>query len=143
MPQSQTYATHVRYVPFYLAALGVLIVHAAWSLYGLTAGVSIASVRAATVALALVFVALYARGFALRAQDRVIRLEMRLRLRELLPADLQPRIPEFTLDQLIALRFASDWELPALAARVLHDGIRDRKAIKLLVTEWQADDLRV
>ena len=140
---AQTYATHVRYVPRYLIALFVLIVHAAWSWYDFAADVSLAAARSAAVASALVLIALYARSFALRAQDRVIRLEMRLRLRELLPPDLRTRIQEFTTDQLVALRFASDRELPALAVRVLDEGIRERKVIKPLVKEWQEDDLRV
>ena len=75
-------------------------------------------------------------------QDRVIRLEMRLRLVELLPADLKPRIPDFTVAQLISMRFASDAELPALARKVLDDKLTDRKAIKQLVKDWQADNLR-
>jgi len=143
MPQPQTYANHVRLVPLYLAVLVVLSVDAGWSLYDLIAGPTTASVRATVVSAALVLLALYARGFALRAQDRVIRLEMRLRLRDVLPAELQPRIHDFTHDQLIALRFAGDRELPALAARVLQDGIRDRRTIKQLVADWQADDMRV
>ncbi len=143
MSEPQTYATHVRRVPLYLAVLFVVFVNAAWSLYDLTSGVTAASVRAAVVSSALVLLALYARGFALRAQDRVIRLEMRLRLRELLPVDLQPRVNELTLNQLVALRFAGDRELPGLVTRVLADGIQDRKVIKQLVTDWQADDLRV
>jgi hypothetical protein len=95
------------------------------------------------VAAALILVALFARTFALRAQDRVIRLEMRLRLRELLPAALQPRIGEFTPVQLIAMRFASDQELPSLAERVLADRITDRRTIKKLIVAWEADHLRV
>jgi len=83
-----------------------------------------------------------ARIFALTVQDRVIRLEMRLRLRDLLPADLQPRIPEFTRAQLVALRFAGDRELPALARRVLEERLTDRKAIKAMIVDWQADHLR-
>ncbi len=94
------------------------------------------------MAIALVIVYLYARSFAVTVQDRVIRLEMRLRLRELLPADLVPRIPEFTRGQLIALRFASDAELPALARRVLDERLMERKVIKQLVRDWQADTLR-
>lgn len=143
MSEPQTYATHVRRVPLYLAVLFIVFVNAAWSLYDLTSGVTAASVRAAVVSSALVLLALYARGFALRAQDRVIRLEMRLRLRELLPVDLQPRVNELTLNQLVALRFSGDRELPGLVTRVLADGIQDRKVIKQLVTDWQADDLRV
>jgi hypothetical protein len=143
MPQPQTYANHVRLVPAYLAALLLLIVNAGWSLFDLTRGFTIASLRAAVVAVALVLVALYARSFALRAQDRIIRLEMRLRLREVLPPELHPRIAELTINQLVALRFAGDRELPGLVTRVLTDGLEDRKVIKQLVTDWQADDLRV
>lgn len=143
MPQPQTYANHVRLVPLYLAALIALFINASWSLYDLIGGVTIASVRAAVVAVALVVVALYARSFALRAQDRIIRLEVRLRLREVLPVDLQPRIAALTINQLVALRFAGDRELPGLVTRVLTDGIQDRKIIKQMVTDWQADDLRV
>jgi hypothetical protein len=143
MPQPQTYANHVRLVPLYLAALLVLIVDAGWSLYDLTGGVTSGTVRSAVVSVVLVVIALYARSFALRAQDRIIRLEMRLRLRALLPADLQPRVDALTINQLVSLRFAGDRELPGLVRRVLADGIQDRKVIKQLVTDWQADDLRV
>jgi hypothetical protein len=55
---------------------------------------------------------------------------MRLRLAELLPGEMRPRIPEFTVSQLVALRFAGDAELPALARKVLEEKINDRKAIK-------------
>jgi hypothetical protein len=75
-------------------------------------------------------------------QDRVIRLEMRLRLQQVLPANLRERIPEFTVSQLVALRFASDDELPGLARKVLEEKLTDRKAIKRLVQNWQADLLR-
>jgi hypothetical protein len=82
------------------------------------------------------------RAFAVTVQDRVIRLEERLRMAALLPAELQRRIPEFSAGQLVALRFASDAELAALARRVLDEKIEDPKAIKLLVREWRADHLR-
>ena len=62
------------------------------------------------------------------------------RLRELLPPELHPRIPEFTREQLIGLRFASDAELPALAAAVLRDNVQKRDAVKKMVTTWRADD---
>jgi hypothetical protein len=94
------------------------------------------------VALALLIVAFSARVFALAVQDRVIRLEMRLRMRELFPADLQPRIVEFTRAQLVGLRFASDGELDELARQVLAGNIQDRTSIKKMVKNWQADDLR-
>lgn len=143
MSKTQTYANHTRIVPPFLAALLVLMVHAGWSLYDFTSGMTVASARSAVVSVALVFIAVYARNFPLRAQDRIIRLEMQLRLRDVLPAELQARINELTIDQLVALRFAGDRELPGLVTRVLADGLQDRKAIKQLVTDWQADDLRV
>jgi hypothetical protein len=65
-----------------------------------------------------------------------------MRLAELLPPDLRPRIPEFTVGQLVSLRFAGDAELPALARKVLDDKMENRKAIKQLIKDWQGDYLR-
>ena len=98
------------------------------------------SVWGLLMAVALFLGALFARVFALAAQDRVIRLEERLRLRELLPQELKARIPEFTREQLIGLRFASDAELPELAAAVLRDRVQKRDQVKKLVKHWRADD---
>jgi len=75
-------------------------------------------------------------------QDRVIRLEMRLKLRGLLPPDLQPRINELTPRQLVALRFASDAELPDLVREVLAGKLATSKEIKMRVRSWQSDWLR-
>jgi hypothetical protein len=75
-------------------------------------------------------------------QDRVIRLEERLRYQRLLPADLQSRIDDFTLNQLVSLRFASEAELPALARKVLDDKIDNRKTIKQMIKVWRPDYLR-
>ena len=94
------------------------------------------------LAIALVLLFFYARVFALTVQDRVIRLEMRLRLTQLLPADLQSRVNDFTVAQLVGLRFASDQELPDLARKVLEEKLTDRKVIKQLVRHWQPDLLR-
>jgi len=94
------------------------------------------------VALALLLGFLTSRMATLKVQDRVIRLEERLRYQRLLPADLQPRIEEFSLAQLVSLRFASDAELPALARKVLADKLEERKAIKQLVKNWKPDYLR-
>jgi hypothetical protein len=79
---------------------------------------------------------------ALKVQDRVIRLEMRLRMQQQLPPELRVRIPEFTVDQLISLRFASDAELPSLAQKVLDEKLTSRATIKKMVRDWQADLLR-
>jgi hypothetical protein len=72
----------------------------------------------------------------------VIRLEMQLRLRQLLPADLQSRIDDLTPKQLVALRFASDEELPALCRTVMNDKVVDQKSIKKMIKQWRPDHLR-
>jgi hypothetical protein len=94
------------------------------------------------VMLAVIVLFTQARNSTLAVQNRLIRLEMRLRLARVLPADLQPRIGDFTIDQLISLRFASDAEMPELARKVLDEKMNDRKAIKQQVKDWQADWLR-
>ena len=75
-------------------------------------------------------------------QNRVIRLEMRLRLLDRLPVDLRPRIDTLRTGQLIAFRFASDAELPELTRQVLVEGITDKRVIKSRIRDWQADHLR-
>jgi hypothetical protein len=139
----QSLKNHARFVPLYHAfAFPVSVVYAAWQLIRLVRGPSWDTAIAALMGLALVVMFFYIRIFALTVQDRVIRLEMRLRLRDVLPPDLQPRIHELTRGQLVALRFASDRELPALVRRVLDERLTDKKAIKSLIQEWQADHLR-
>jgi hypothetical protein len=82
------------------------------------------------------------RTNSLRVQDRLIRLEERLRLQALLSADLSARIGELTESQLIALRFASDDELPALVPKVLAAKMQAGDIKKAIVT-WRADLFRV
>jgi hypothetical protein len=94
------------------------------------------------VAAALLTLALLARSQALAVQDRVIRMEMRLRLRQALPADLHPRIHDLSARQLVALRFASDAELPELVREILDGKLETGKQIKQRVKNWQSDWLR-
>ena len=138
----QNFENHTRQVPFFGAGQLILVVSFVGKLINLRHGVTYVRVMDMLVPAALIVLFVFARNSTLAVQDRLIRLEMRLRLVGLLPADLQPRIPEFTLDQLISLRFAGDAELPALARRVLDEKLNDRKAIKKLVKDWQADYLR-
>jgi hypothetical protein len=94
-------------------------------------------------AVGVVLTAFYTRAFPLGVQDRVIRLEERLRMERLLPPDLKARIPDFTTGQLVALRFASDEEMPELARRVLDGKITDKKEIKRAIGSWRADHQRI
>jgi hypothetical protein len=146
----QSFASHRRYVPLYhFVASLLLLINLGW------AGVRIYHARSGgrfdvingvvelLLAVALIIIWAYLRIFPLGVQDRIIRLEMRLRLAELLSADLRTRIGELSAKQLIALRFASDAELPALTRKVLDERIDNQDAIKRLIQSWQPDSQRI
>jgi len=137
----QNFSNHTKLVPpFHFFVLPVLALNLIWSLYHLwKLHFSFEGFVGLLLALALALGFLFARVFALSVQDRVIRLEERLRLARLLPDELKPRIDELTVSQLVALRFACDEELPMLARRVLAENLQSRKAIKQLVRTWRAD----
>lgn len=144
MSDVQTAASHRRWVPgYHFVASSLVLIYLGWSIYTIIFRFSLAAMFQLLMAMALAQVFYYTRVFALAAQDRVIRLEERLRLAQLLPDDLQSRVNDFTTDQLIGLRFASDDELPALAAGVLDDGANDREGIKKMIKEWRPDEQRV
>jgi len=144
MAQSgQTYATHTRWYPpvhfFLLPLFLVNFLAAAWAAFKAP---SAGSLWGALMALGLLLLLFAARLMALAVQDRVIRLEERLRMRELLPADLQARVGELTREQFVGLRFASDGELADLVRRVLSGELKDATAIKKAVSQWRGDYLR-
>jgi len=142
--QGQNFSNHARLVPpFHYVALPILLLNFIWSVRGLFNGMTFDAILSVLVAVALIIVALFARVFALGAQDRVIRLEMRLRMRDLLPEDLRGRINDFTPTQMVGLRFASDAELPELARKVLDENITKSTPIKKMITDWQGDCFRV
>jgi hypothetical protein len=143
MEQTQNYKNHTRIVPiFHIGALGIFTVNCLWTAYRLTGGVTGQALMDLLVAVGLLLLGLSVRSMILRVQDRLIRLEMRLRLREVLSADLHGKIPALTTRQLIALRFASDAELPALVREVLAGTLATSKDIKLRIKDWQGDYLR-
>jgi Family of unknown function (DUF6526) len=149
----QNFSNHTKFVPmFHFFLLPALLLNLIWAvrwffppqvntMFGFQ--VFMGHLVNLMVAIALIVMAFLARTFALGVQDRVIRLEERIRYERLLPEDLKPRIGEFTINQLVALRFACDAELPALARKVLDAKISERKAIKQMVQNWRPDYQRV
>jgi hypothetical protein len=143
MAEPQNFKNHSKFVPgFHYFVLPILLINLGWTVHNAWQVLNPTTEMQVLLAAALFVGFGLTRSFALRVQDRVIRLEMHLRLERLLSADMRVRIPEFTLGQLVSLRFASDAELPALARRVLDEKLENRAAIKKLVTNWQADNLR-
>jgi len=143
MSEVQNFKNHSKFVPaFHFFVVPIFLVNIVWSIERLVHAFSEGTLVSLLVAVALLVLAFSARIMALTVQDRVIRLEMRVRMQQVLPADLRPRIGEFTVGQLVSLRFASDAELPELSRKVLQDKLTDRKAIKQLVRDWEPDFLR-
>lgn len=139
----QNYENHRKFVPlFHFVASPVLAINLIWSLYVIVTSFSMGAVVGVLLAVALIIIFLYSRLFAMAVQDRVIRLEERLRLERLLPPEQRDVIPELTTEQLVGLRFASDGEVAELVTAVVEEGIRNREEIKKRVKHWRADHQR-
>ena len=144
MPAEQNFATHTRWFPpFHFFVIPVMVANLGVQIYWMKDfGLSFRGIFGVLIALALLLGFLCSRLMALRVQDRVIRLEEQLRYARLLPADLQSRIGEFTIAQIVSLRFASDAELPVLARKVLDGKMQSRKEIKQMIQNWKPDYVR-
>ena len=142
--EPQNLANHRRLVPLYHVVLFFILaanfLRAGWLLYknpSLDTGMSL------LLAFGLAILFYYARTFAMAAQDRLIRLEERLRFAEILPDDLKGRIGDLKEGQLIGLRFASDKEVPDLVRQVLDGRLTGRDEIKKAIKTWRPDTYRV
>jgi hypothetical protein len=143
MDKQQTLANHAKYDPsfhfFLLPVLAINIIVIGYELFrhpdGLGAWLLL-------ISLALLVMAGRMRSYATHLQDRVIRMEERLRLGAILQEPLRSRIGELTDSQLVGLRFASDAELPALVQRALDERL-SRSDIKKAVTDWRPDYSRI
>jgi hypothetical protein len=146
----QTFANHARFDPpfhfFVLPVFGLALILALIHFFAhITHGGFRSHVHAfllIVLAVACLLLVFKIRLYALRVQDRIIRLEERLRLSQLLSEPLRSRIPELTEDQLIGLRFAADAEVPKLVERALNEKL-SRKDIKKAIQTWRPDYWRV
>jgi len=141
MPQS--YANHTRWlVPHHFVVAPILLLHAVFSVRDALRHPGWWPWWSALVALAIALAAGLARLQALTVQDRLIRLEETLRLQRLLPPAEHAEIARLSRREFVALRFASDDELPALFRRVRAGEFATPKAIKQAIVSWRPDELR-
>ncbi len=148
MAETQNLKNHARYVPGYHYLLALLVavnlVHAAKNLIAALRGqapYSVELVYSLILAIAILIMAWYVRAFPVAVQNRVIRLEERLRVNEWAP-QLAPRFDELAIGQVVALRFAGDDELAALMQQVLDGKLTKPADIKAAIRHWKADTLR-
>ena len=147
MADQQTYANHTRWYPlFHFVVMPLLLLNFLSHIVRLflAAPESGRKILAFWVLLSftLILFALATRLTAMKVQDRVIRLEERLRYHRLLGSDLAARAENLPIGQIIALRFASDAELGGLVERALNVEFAKTKDIKLAIKDWRGDYLR-
>jgi multisubunit Na+/H+ antiporter MnhB subunit len=142
--QMQNFANHKRAYPlFHFVAAPLLAIYLVYAISALVRAPSLATVMGVVLAAGLVAMLFASRIMALTVQNRVIRLEMTLRLERVLgPVAAAEALAKLPLGRLIALRFASDAELPGLIARVLSQELSTSSQVKQAIREWQPDLLR-
>ena len=144
MPEPQSFKNHGRVVPIYhMGVFFPFVLNFFWAAYRMWhVGVSGDTTIALLMSVAFLLLFGSVRGQILTVQDRVIRLEMQLRLARVLPPDMHSQISQLGVKQLVALRFASDAELQPLVREVVAGKHPTTKDIKMQVKEWQADHQR-
>jgi len=141
---TQNFANHRRWFPMYhYFASPVIYIYALYAVWMAISVPGMTETIHAVWALAVAVLCLSARAMSLRVQNRLIRLEMKLRMKELLPAALNERAKALTIRQLVALRFAGDTELAGLVERTLKGDFAKNDDIKRAITDWQGDYMRV
>ncbi len=139
----QNYKNHTQYYPlFHFVAAPITMLYFINEARHVYQNPTRSTAFAALVAFGIMASTFAARQMALKVQDRVIRLEMNLRMRSILPADMHARLDQLTPQQLVALRFAGDGELADLVRQVLDGKLGSQKAIKLAIKNWKGDYLR-
>jgi hypothetical protein len=141
--QTQTYKNHSRWYPLvHFIIFPLLLVNLGWQIYMLTQERTVDRGEMLLLAILLVLISFAARLQPLKVQDRIIRLEERLRYYTLLPHDVAEKAAQLSPREIISLRFAPDDELPELVERVLKGELSGGKEIKLAIQNWRADHLR-
>jgi hypothetical protein len=144
MLETQNYKNHVRWYPLvHFVLTPILFFNLIWQSVRLYQEPNWDRAENLLMAFAFIALSLAARLQALKAQDRVIRLEETLRYKELLPRDLAAKAAQLPAGKIVALRFASDGELPEMVARTLNNEFQNSKEIKLAIKNWRGDYLRV
>lgn len=139
----QDFKTHRRWYPMYhFVATPILLLNVIAAVWHAVRIPTMWNLWTAVVSIGLVAVGWTARGMALILQNRIIRLEMQLRLREVLPAALAARIGELRTSHLIGLRFAGNGEMAGLVERCLSGELANGEAVKKQIKDWQPDWLR-
>ena len=147
MDNSQNYSNHTRWFPlFHFVVMPLLLLNFLDHVVRIFTNVGSERWEQAfwaVFSIVLILLALVSRLMALKVQDRVIRLEERLRYHRLLGSDLAGKAENLPVEQIIALRFASDDELQGLVERTLNSEFAKPKDIKLAIKDWRGDFLRV
>ncbi|HQR34330.1 MAG TPA: DUF6526 family protein [Blastocatellia bacterium] len=145
MPEStQSFASHTRWhTPYHFVLFPILFIHFAWCIWRITQDLSLEHAEQLLLSFGLLLMMLLVRVNPLKAQDRIIRLEEQLRYQRLLPADLAARASALPVRFIVALRFASDAELPDLAQRAVDGAFAKPKELKEAIKNWRGDYFRV
>ena len=140
----QTFANHTRWQPpIHYFVLPVMLINVIWSIVVFVKAPDRNSGWWIVVSLALLVLVFFVRLNPLKAQDRLIRLEERLRYQQVLSPALLQQANALKTGQIIALRFAGDDELEELVAAVLGDKLTKTSEIKRAIKSWRADTFRV
>ena len=145
MPETnQSFSNHTRWhTPYHFVLFPILFIHFAWCVWRITQSLTLEHAEQLLLSLGLLVMLLLVRINPLKAQDRIIRLEEQLRYQRLLPADLAARASALPVGFMVALRFASDLELPELAQRAVDGAFAKPKDLKQAIKNWRGDYFRV
>lgn len=145
MPETtQSFSSHTRWhAPYHFVLFPILFIHFAWCILRLTKAPTLEHAEQFLLSFGLLMMMLLVRVNPLKAQDRIIRLEEQLRYQRLLPADLAARASALPVGFIVAMRFASDAELPRLAQQAVDGAFAKPKELKEAIKNWRGDYFRV